>query len=248
VVGAVCVGGLLAASAAVAGQAQTAAWGENAVKYRGKNGKHFTYSCPARTPVPLKVLPVWGDGVYTDTSQVCLAAVHAGQITYAQGGTVTIEIRPGRDSYDGRSSNGIQSRSFGPSPGSFYFVETEDSATAAYRNDAADVCNDIGTQIAALGNPTKATLGNYLIKAYALGLHEPERLRRLDPPAAFRSLHQQVAAIVQREVDLLGQAVTRIQAGADAVAAYNAIAGNFERLAQQENAIWRKLEVTGCLG
>ena len=64
----------------------------------------------------------WGEDVYTDDSSVCTAAVHAGVITVVEGGTVTIEIRPGVDSYEGTTRNGIMTRSYPAWEGSFVVV------------------------------------------------------------------------------------------------------------------------------
>jgi len=90
-------------------------WGADATSLRGRIGERFKYTCPtggtART--------VWGTGVYTDDSSVCTAAVHAGRITLAAGGTVTIEIRRGRSSYRGTTRHGITTRPYGAWPGSF---------------------------------------------------------------------------------------------------------------------------------
>ena len=72
-------------------------WGANAVDFRGKNGQRYLYSCPAKGE-PRRRLR---HGTYTDDSSVCSAAVHAGLITVATGGDVTIEIRPGAASYTG---------------------------------------------------------------------------------------------------------------------------------------------------
>lgn len=65
---------------------------------------------------------VWGSGVYTSDSDVGTAAVHAGVLEDGQTGTVTIERLPGRDSYTGSSSNGVESRDYGSWSGSFRFV------------------------------------------------------------------------------------------------------------------------------
>ena len=59
--------------------------------FRGQNGAHYVYTCPFYGVAG----SIWGTDVYTDDSSVCTAAVHAGLITLAGGGTVTIEIRPG---------------------------------------------------------------------------------------------------------------------------------------------------------
>lgn len=63
---------------------------------------------------------VWGDGVYTDDSSVCAAARHAGVIGEG-GGTVTLTMGAGQDSYQGSSANGITSQSYGAWGTSFSF-------------------------------------------------------------------------------------------------------------------------------
>jgi hypothetical protein len=94
-------------------------WGDNPVAgHRGENGKRFTYSCPANgTPAN-----VWGTDSYTDDSSVCTAAVHAGVITFALGGTVTVEVRSGQDHFTGSKRNGVESSNWDRHPGSFVFV------------------------------------------------------------------------------------------------------------------------------
>jgi polar amino acid transport system substrate-binding protein len=62
--------------------------------------------------------------VYTSDSSVCTAAVHVGLITLVQGGTATIEIRPGQDSYTGSDRNGIHSAQYGPWDASYVFVDS----------------------------------------------------------------------------------------------------------------------------
>jgi hypothetical protein len=65
---------------------------------------------------------VWGTDIYTDDSSVCTAAVHAGLITLAGGGAVTIEIRAGESSYTGSARNRVKSGDWGSYQGSFAFV------------------------------------------------------------------------------------------------------------------------------
>jgi hypothetical protein len=75
----------------------------------------FSFACPANgTPGS-----VWGTGTYTSDSSVCTAAVHAGLISVARGGTVTAEMRPGQSSYKGSTAHGITSNSYGSWSGSF---------------------------------------------------------------------------------------------------------------------------------
>jgi uncharacterized caspase-like protein len=65
---------------------------------------------------------VWGSGTYTDDSSLCLAAVHAGIISFG-GGPVTIVRTPGLGRYSGSSRNGVRTQSYGPWSGSFRFVQ-----------------------------------------------------------------------------------------------------------------------------
>jgi hypothetical protein len=93
-------------------------WDANATAFRGQNGAQFVYTCPFYGAAG----PVYGTDTYTDDSSVCTAAVHAGRITLASGGSVTIEIRPGQSSYAGSTRNGITSSSWGAWTGSFVIV------------------------------------------------------------------------------------------------------------------------------
>jgi hypothetical protein len=93
-------------------------WRANASAWRGKNGQRFTYTFPAGgTPGS-----VWGTDLYTDDSSVATAAVHAGLITFAKGGKVTIEIRAGAAAYAGSTRNGVTSSNYGSFGGSFVFI------------------------------------------------------------------------------------------------------------------------------
>jgi len=99
--------------------ATSATWGTQADPWRGQNGRRETLTCPAGGPTAGRL---WGTDIYTDDSSICLAAVHAGLITAAAGGTVTIEIRPGQASYTGSARNGMTSNGYGGWSGSFVFV------------------------------------------------------------------------------------------------------------------------------
>lgn len=92
-------------------------WNANATNYRGQNGLKVVYKCPAGGTLG----SVYGTGTYTDDSRVCSAAVHAGLITFASGGKVTIKILPGRPSYVGSVRHGVSSSSYGAWTGSYSF-------------------------------------------------------------------------------------------------------------------------------
>jgi hypothetical protein len=95
-------------------------WGTNPrdLNMRGKNGQRFTFICPANGTLR----SAWGTDVYTDDSSIATAAVHSGLITVSQGGTVTIEIRPGQASYTGSTRNGVTSGTYGSWDGSYIFI------------------------------------------------------------------------------------------------------------------------------
>lgn len=94
-------------------------WSGTAVVYRGEIGQKHDYDCPPGGSAS----PIWGTGLYTDDSSVCTAAVHAGLITFEQGGIVTIKIRPGREDYRGTVQNHVVSGNWAISSGSYVFVD-----------------------------------------------------------------------------------------------------------------------------
>ena len=93
-------------------------WGDTANGVRGQNGSQFVYVCPAGGSLGR----LWGTGPYTDDSSICTAATHAGRITQAAGGIVTIQPSEGLSSYGGSTQNGVTSTSYGSWPGSFSIV------------------------------------------------------------------------------------------------------------------------------
>ena len=97
----------------------SADWGTQADSLRGKNGQQFSFGCPGGGTASGRL---WGTDTYTDDSSICTAAVHAGLITAARGGTVTIEIRAGASSYKGSLRNGVTSSDYGAWHGSFVFI------------------------------------------------------------------------------------------------------------------------------
>lgn len=98
---------------------QTITWNTTASSVRGQNGQQFTYICP---PGGRPDGRIWGTDLYTDDSAICVAAVHAGLISAANGGKVTIQVQPGASSYAGSTRNGVTSGGWGAYPGGFTFV------------------------------------------------------------------------------------------------------------------------------
>jgi hypothetical protein len=62
---------------------------------------------------------VWGTDVYSDDSSVCTAAVHAGRITFDQGGVVSVRLRGSESSFTGTTRNGVTTFPYGAWSGSF---------------------------------------------------------------------------------------------------------------------------------
>ncbi len=99
----------------VVGGPRVIGWSDRAIDHRGAIGQQFDYVCPAGGTLS----SLWGDGVYTDDSSICTAAVHAGLITVASGGAVTIEMVAGQASYPSTTANGVTSSSWGAWTGSY---------------------------------------------------------------------------------------------------------------------------------
>jgi hypothetical protein len=114
------VAALAARPAAAQTPGATINWDNNATAFRGQNGRQFSFICPA-APAGALTSNIWGTGVYTDDSRICVAAVHDGRITTA-GGRVTIEVRPGQGSYAPSLRNGVSSSRWDAYSGSYVFV------------------------------------------------------------------------------------------------------------------------------
>jgi len=94
-------------------------WTTTADTFEPEIGKVYNLKCP---PKGTKA-EVWGSDVYTTDSSICTAAVHWGEFSLKEGGDVTIEIKPGRDTYGSSTRNGITTDNFGKFPKSFVFKD-----------------------------------------------------------------------------------------------------------------------------
>jgi LCCL domain len=135
------------ASSAVAGTPST--WEMKATSLDGTDGQTFTVSCSPEG----REHSVWGSDVYTADSSICTAGVHAGLITYQQGGDVTIQLRPGRAIYGCSERNGVTTSSYGSYQRSFVFKtpdieevvrEAEEQTPVLWNTSAAMVSFEIG--------------------------------------------------------------------------------------------------------
>jgi hypothetical protein len=82
-------------------------------------GTQCVYACPPGFPL---TGTIWGTTIYTDDSAVCKAAMHAGLISQAAGGSVTIAIADGQQSYAATTQNGVTSSGWSTWGRSFVFV------------------------------------------------------------------------------------------------------------------------------
>ena len=100
-----------------AGEGKPTTWEANATSLNGKDGETLTLACaPGGT-----AHSVWGSDIYTSDSSICTAAVHSGLITFERGGTVTVELRPGRPVYGASERNGVTTSDYGSYQHSFVF-------------------------------------------------------------------------------------------------------------------------------
>jgi hypothetical protein len=56
---------------------------------------------------------IWGTGMYTSDSSICMSAVHYGWISQAAGGRVSYQAVPGMASYQASANNGVNSLAYG---------------------------------------------------------------------------------------------------------------------------------------
>jgi len=102
------------------------------------------YACPSNmvalrgTTAPLvcicphniSITTVWGEpSSYTDDSDICTAAVHAGILTAAEGGQIAVTPREGQASYQGSTANGVTTLPYGSWSGSYTITEAKAEKT-----------------------------------------------------------------------------------------------------------------------
>jgi len=123
------------APAASTGSGTPTTWEANATSLNGAVGQTFTLACSPGGAAH----SVWGSDVYTSDSSICTAAVHSGLITYQQGGTVTIEMRPGRPIYGCSERNGVTSSPYGSYLSSFVFKTPDTEAVVREADEQTPV-------------------------------------------------------------------------------------------------------------
>ncbi|CAF1302287.1 unnamed protein product [Adineta steineri] len=85
--------------------------------YRDKVGQSFSFMITGSIQGS-----VWGTDIYTDDSNVAVAAVHAGVVENGETKMIGIKILPGRSIYQGTTQNGITSAWYDIWEGSYSFI------------------------------------------------------------------------------------------------------------------------------
>jgi LCCL domain len=94
--------------------------GPNLMGLRGRVGESFEYDVTGATQGA-----IWGDGIYTDDSELGVTAVHAGLLRPGERGRVRVTVLPAQQRYEAASRNGVNSQSYRGWEGS-YRVERAD--------------------------------------------------------------------------------------------------------------------------
>lgn len=138
-------------------------WRVSGVGHRAQLGTSWTHTCPPGGSLG----SVWGTGIFSDDSSVCTAAVHAGRLQQATGGTVTVFVHPGRGNYQGSIANGVTSRDYGRFPGSFSFDSVAPAELAVPPGTQQLSWSASGTQFRQ--TPSRVTLRMYCPPGAATG-------------------------------------------------------------------------------
>lgn len=89
---------------------------------KGNEGSSWLMQCPGNCAATASV---WGSDVYTDDSNLCNAAIHAGAITQKDGGTVLVTWTHGQPTYVGTEKNGITTLDYGHWDRSFFVQKVD---------------------------------------------------------------------------------------------------------------------------
>ena len=84
---------------------------------RGKVGEEYCYKITGSTEGT-----VWGDGIYSDDSNIAKAAVLEGKCKIGENRIVCIKIIESKSSYGSCTKNGISTSSWGHWDGSYIFI------------------------------------------------------------------------------------------------------------------------------
>lgn len=125
----------------------------DAQSYRNQVGQVINFYCPAN----LAFGSVWGTDTYSDDSSVCTAAVHAGKISQATGGNVSITMAGAQNTFTATTRNNVTSVSYGYWPGSFTFVGGTSSGNMSVNFTASQTSVNSGQPVTLSWSSTNAS-------------------------------------------------------------------------------------------
>ncbi|QBY01495.1 hypothetical protein E2K80_12820 [Rhodophyticola sp. CCM32] len=113
---------LLTGMLSVYGLPALADWSDsaNSLGVQTATGSAYVVDCPAGGTGGT----IWGTGIYTSDSSICMAAVHTGFFTQAMGGQVTFRVLGPQQTYAASSNNGVTSEAYGPWSSSFMIISS----------------------------------------------------------------------------------------------------------------------------
>ena len=111
-------------------------------------GKTYTVSCAPN----FSTGSIWGADTYTDDSNICTAAVHAGVITFGAGGPVTFKMTVGLSVWPGTTRNNVTSNYWGSTWYNGYSFVTNVQSNAQTISQLASVISALQQQLNSLTN------------------------------------------------------------------------------------------------
>ena len=101
----------------------------NLVDYRNRVGQTYFFVITGKTG-----RNIWGTNIYTDDSNLAVAAVHAGAIKNGETKVISVEIVSGQLTYQGSRQNGIVSSSYSAWAGSYLFTDFTGTSEKTVQN------------------------------------------------------------------------------------------------------------------
>jgi hypothetical protein len=116
-----------------------------------------------------------------------------------------------------------------------------------YRAQANAICLDLHRKVDRLQDPKgRKDVLPYLKRGLAIAEPAAARLRRLVPPPSLAADHARVNRLIAQQDVLLRQVIAKLQAGADPEETINAADPKLTKLANQEDATWRRMRIAEC--
>ena len=122
----------------------------NARPFVGQPGRHLTFVCAGNVNWSQQI---WGTDVYTDSSPICTAAVHAGVFKPGKPGLVTIVIGGKAPSFQSTTRNGAASLSYGAWHTTYTFSRTGEPGTIDWYTTEALIDPDFQDPITVICPP-----------------------------------------------------------------------------------------------